>query len=46
MYFIYYKKGGFIMSSEEIKEMNREESETATVESWGAWFEGVESWGD
>lgn len=31
--------------AENIKEMNRENSELASVTSWAAWFEGEESWG-
>ena len=31
--------------TENIKEMNRENSELASVTSWAAWFEGEESWG-
>ena len=33
------------MSAEEIKKVNRNESETSAIESWASWYEGEEGWG-
>lgn len=33
------------MTLEEIRMANKNESESAAVTSWAAWFEGEESWG-
>lgn len=33
------------MTLEEIRIVNKNDSESSAVSSWAAWFEGEESWG-
>ena len=40
-----FLQGGYKMTEEEIKKINRSESETSSIESWASWYEGEEGWG-